>query len=290
MTRQDVRIPFVVLAGGAGSRFGGDKPMTPVGAGGESLLDYTIHDALRVGFSPIVVVVAAGRRTAMSEHLGRHHGLAEIHLVDQAADTFVPRRDKPWGTVHAVVSARDLLTGPFAVANGDDLYGSGALTMLHDAMTDPDDEAHDAPLAHLVAYRWRQTMPHHGSANRGVCRIDERARLIEIDEVRDLTTESPLDPDSLVSMNLWGFGESALGLFSTRLEQFVQADAAHPSAELALPDAVGELVAAGATVRVLVTDERWIGITYADDVGWARERLADMIQAGQYPPQLREPA
>jgi NDP-sugar pyrophosphorylase family protein len=272
-------VPFVVLAGGRGSRFGGDKPLAVVGPNGEALIDYTVFDAVRAGFVPVVVVAGSGRVEGIRQHLAGHHDLRALQVIEQGADGATPPREKPWGTAHAVVSAWVALRGSFAIGNADDLYGYEALRVLFDAMTDTE----PADGSHLVAYPWRRTVPATGTANRGVCVTDDDGRLRSIREVRDLGPESPLDPSALVSMNLWGLSATLLERLSSDFASFVRDHADDASAELAMPDAIAPMLDDGLTVAVHPVDEPWIGVTYADDLPWVRERIADMIARGVYP-------
>src|SRR5918993_5683652 len=218
--------PFVVLAAGAGSRFGGEKPLAAVGPGGESLLDYTIFDAVRSGFDPVVVVVSPRNRAAVEAHLRLRHDPARLRWIVQGAG-HVLDRTRPWGTVDAVVAARQFLPGQFAVANADDFYGLDAVLALTEAM------AHD-DIDHLVTYPWRCTMPPNGSANRALCTVDSRGRLVSIEERRGLTEASALDPDEQVSMNLWAFGSATLPLMAASLASFMDLHRGDADAELAI--------------------------------------------------------
>ncbi|MCU1400128.1 MAG: nucleotidyltransferase [Acidimicrobiales bacterium] len=278
------QVPLVVLAAGAGSRFGGEKPLAVVGPAGESLLDYTIFDAMRIGFDPVVLIVSDRNHRAIETHLAERHDVQRLRYAVQGHGSALPQRPKPWGTVDAVLSASRLLTGAFAVANADDFYGYDALRSLADALNIGSGRGEDVD--HLVTYPWRSTMPPSGTANRGVCTVDPDGRLVGIDERRDLTSTSPLDADDQVSMNLWGFGPSAVDLLSRSLEEFFRSHGSDPNAELTIPDAMSHLVRVGRTVLVHSTGRRWIGVTYPDDVEWARERIAELLSEGAYPARL----
>ena len=278
-SRAEVSVALVVLAGGRASRFGGDKPLASVGPHGEAVMDYTIHDASRSGFAPILVVVRSATRAAMERHLQEHHPDREFGIVVQDADRCVPTRAKPWGTVHAVVAARSFLDGPFAVVNADDLYGSSAMQLLMDVTT-------ANPAAdHLVGYRWKRTIPPHRTANRGVCSIDSAGRLTALVEMREISGGA-LDPDAVVSMNLWGFRRDAMAELRRDLEVFVAAHEGDAEAELALPEAIGARLSSREPVFVHVTEDEWTGVTYPDDVEWARDRVRQLIQSGRYPERL----
>ncbi|MPY95293.1 MAG: NTP transferase domain-containing protein, partial [Acidimicrobiia bacterium] len=177
---------LVVMAAGIGSRFGGTKQLAEVGPGGEALLDYTIADARRAGFGPVVLVVREAIRDAVGDHLARFHAdAASFTLLCQdldtsAADAGAPPRDRPWGTGHAVLSARGEVRGPFAVVNADDYYGAAALDELGRALAAPGGRS--PTTYHLVAYRLANTLSTEGTVSRGVCRVAADGRLETVTE------------------------------------------------------------------------------------------------------------
>jgi NDP-sugar pyrophosphorylase family protein len=288
MSSEAPTIPFVVLAAGAGSRFGGEKPLATVGPSGESLLDYTVFDAGRVGFDPVVIVMSNRNRAEIQAHLTSRHDPGRLRWVVQESGSDVGRRTRPWGTVDAVLAARHLLPGPFAVGNADDFYGYGALRGLAEAMAESVVHGRQE-LDHLVTYPWQRTVPPSGSANRGVCNVDADGRLVSIEERRGLTATSTLHPDTQVSMNLWGFGCSALAALAPLLQRFVASHREDDDAELPIPEAMSHLVHGGRTVLALRTGEEWIGVTYPGDVHWAKQRIEEMLASGQYPARLEAP-
>jgi NDP-sugar pyrophosphorylase family protein len=273
--------PLIILAGGRASRFGGDKPLAPVGPNGEALLDYTIHDARAAGFDPVVLVVRSEREDTVREHLRRTTAGAMPALIAQDLDTTVAPRAKPWGTVHAIVAAAPLIGTAFAVANGDDLYGAESFRRLAERLeTRPD-------VHHLIAFPWEATLSPNGSANRGVCDVDADGRLLAIVERRGLRLDHGLPAGTMVSMNLWGFRSDAMNEFRKRLIDFADEHRDDPAAELVIPELVGTLLATqGWVVEVTPTTEQWVGVTYQDDVEWAQARVAALIAEGRYPHSL----
>lgn len=295
---------LVILAAGMGSRFGGLKQLEPVGVGGETLLDYSIYDALRAGFREVVFVIRPTMETAFRDFIKtRYPSQLAITLAFQSVDDVpagvsVPEnREKPWGTAHAVWSAREAVgKRPFAVINADDYYGSSAFSLLYDYLhSQGEQEAYC-----MVAYQLGQTLSASGSVSRGVCQVDEQGKLLSIDEHTRLVEQEgkiisqgaerepqTMPANALVSMNCWGFTAHYL----ERLESFItdyfanQPDLEH--GECYLPNSVmAALSASGCDCRVFRTEDRWCGITYPTDLAHTRSYLAQMVQKQLYPAAL----
>lgn len=267
---------LVVLAAGVGSRFGGTKQLESVGQKGEAFLDFAIADAVSAGIERIVLVVRTDIIDMVREHVGRFHSTG-LDIAYECQDELGPPRAKPWGTVHAVLAAAPSLDGPFLVVNADDYYGRSSYELAVDAlaMTSPD-------LAGLVTFRLGNTVPEQGSVSRGVCRVDD-GRLLAIEE--HLTIErdgdglrsehGPLADDTPVSMNLWCFDGSVIGMFRTGFDEFLEVHRDDPKSECLLPVEVGALMERGLEVVVRDSPEQWIGVTNPDDLRLARSLLAD---------------
>ncbi len=240
---------LVLLAAGAGLRFGGSKQLEPLGPNGEILLEYSIRDAVRAGFGSVVLVVRREAQPRFAERLqsaARHVGIR-----------YAFQRD-PLGTAHALLCAEGALDGPFAVANADDHYGPASFAVLAEAL------AHGDADAHMVGFELEQTLSPHGPVARARCRQDDGGFLVALEE--DLTVS---EGRSLVSMNLWGFRQPFLDALTARFEHF------RGGTEFQLPTEVGALIAEeGLRVRVLPTTERWLGITWPADREWVTEALA----------------
>jgi hypothetical protein len=297
---------LIVMAAGIGSRFGGDKQLEPVGPGGETLLDYSIFDALRAGFARVVFVIRRDMSVRFHEVIGRRYeGKIEVaqafqELRDLPAGFEAPEaRTKPWGTGQAVLAARDLVQTPFAVVNADDYYGAESFAALGRFLTSP--EAAERPdLYAIVAFRLRDTVSEHGSVARGICSIGEDGLLTRLTEVtgidrapgggfrspgpggeRFLTGEEP------VSLNLWGFSPSLFGYLEEGFLTFLIGRGHEPAAEFFLPDAVNGLMDSGRVrVRALPTTSQWFGLTYKQDKPRLEQRLREMTERGEYPPRL----
>ncbi len=299
---------LVVLAAGAGSRYGGLKQMEPVGPGGATILDYSAFDARRAGFERVVFIIRpdmqADFRAVIGDRIARHVGVdyAFQRLEDLPAGAAPPPgRTKPWGTGHATLCAADVVRGPFAIVNADDFYGAEALRLIGEFLGGPSMAAPDGATVHaMVAYRLSDTLSDSGSVSRGVCRcshdgwlesISEKTRIERCPEggrSRGESGEAEILPaETPVSMNLWGFRPDFFEQLRIGFTQFLSANATSPSAEFYLPAAVQELIhARRARVRVLRTTDKWIGITHRDDLPKVREHIALLVRRGVYPAQL----
>jgi hypothetical protein len=305
---------LVVLAAGLGSRYGGVKQMDAIGAGGETLLDYAVHDALRAGFSDVVFLIrSAIEADFRATVLSRMGGAVPWTLAFQELDSLIPPtalaaaravgRTKPWGTAHALLCAAGALRGPFAAINADDFYGRSAFFAMEDFLKGLAERA-EVPAggpaeAALVPYRLDRTLSPSGTVARGVCRIEagklraveERTAIVRR-EGRIVSEGSGGAPEELagdtpVSMNIWGFSPSALPGIDSYFRDFLDKRAGDPKAEAYLPSAVGALIASGAlSVSALEADSEWFGMTYREDREEASRRIRDLVAAGDYPRKL----
>ncbi len=300
---------LVVMAAGMGSRYGGLKQIDPVGSHGEAILDYSLYDAYQAGFRRAVIVIKQAIVKDFMENVGRRLERCPMEIrcvfqeLDKLPDGFsVPEgRVKPWGTGHAVLCAGDVLDGaPFAVINADDYYGEGAFRAIYEYLCQAGDgEAYDYC---MVGYRLDKTVTEHGSVSRGVCVVDEDRCLLRIDERKRIEKYDggihytldgehwvDLSPDTVVSMNLWGFTPGFMQELEKGFPSFL-ADAVKTDpmkGEYLLPLVVSDLVQQGkARVRVLTSGDQWFGVTYAEDRPRVQEAIRQMTQAGKYPEDL----
>ena len=302
---------LLVLAAGMGSRYGGLKQLDPMGPSGETLLDYSVFDALRAGFGRVVFVIRRDFEDQFRAAVGRRfEGRTEVGYVFQELDklpggfTRPTTRQKPWGTGHAIWCARDEVKTPFAAINADDFYGAGAYRALADFFTaSPGDHASGPARFAMVGYQLDRTLSEHGSVARGVCAVDAHGDLQRVEECTGIERSSPGGPirsprpdgsfeeftgAETVSMNFWGFTPALFPLLEAGLEGFLRAKIDDPKAEYYIPVAVAETIAAGAArVRVLPTDATWFGVTYREDKGGVAASLAELARAGVYPADLR---
>ncbi|MCU1466958.1 MAG: MobA-like transferase domain protein [Actinomycetia bacterium] len=265
----------VVLAAGAGTRFGGRKQLAEVGAPGETIMDIVVRRAAAAGLARAVIVVAPEIVQAVRDHLdARADAGIPIEVVVQRS---VPGHSKPLGTAAAVLAAADAIEGTFVVVNGDDLYPVDAFALLTDHLRNAPVDEHA-----LVAFRVANTLTGDRSVSRAVIDIGPQAQLLAVREgsvVRGReglrfeteTSVQPLTDDTPVSMNMWGFRASVLGAFADAVEDFV---ASGRAGEVFLPDVVTSLVRSGAVVRVLVSEGTCIGVTHPEDVVAVRNALS----------------
>jgi len=275
------------MAAGRGSRFGGMKQIAELGPSGESLFDYAVYDAQRAGLTKVVFIVSGESRGPVEAHveagLGRH---APVVYVEQEVSA---GRTKPWGTGHAVLCACAAVDGPFGVVNADDFYGRRSFDALGEAVAG--NGAHHV----LVGFNLRESLSPHGGVSRGVCQTDgeELASIDELHEVRDqggviqCREGVELTGNEIVSANLWGFLPAFRVVLEAEFEAFMTAQGDDPAAEFLIGDAVSRLGAHGQRPpRVVRTPERFLGVTYREDVEGVRQELADKVAAGEYPSPL----
>ncbi len=299
---------LVVMAAGMGSRYGGLKQIDPVGGHGEAILDYSLYDAYKAGFRTAVIIIKEAIRKDFMDTVGARLARCpmEIRYAFQEQDTLLPegvsvpevRGGKPWGTGHAVLCAGEAIDGaPFAVINADDYYGRAAFETIFTALSNiREGEPLDCC---MVGYYVRNTVSDHGSVARGVCSVDENQNLTSVVErlriekydsgihyTEDGKVWVELHPDTLVSMNMWGFAPGFLDALAARFPEFLEKEMPENPAkkEFLLPNVVGENLAAGKlTVKVLSCADKWFGVTYAEDKPLVVAALKEKTEAGLYP-------
>ena len=307
----DIRTSLVIMAAGIGSRFGqGIKQLTSFGPSGEIIMDYSIYDALKAGFDRIVFVIRKDLEKDFREVIGdRIAAHAEVEYVFQEKDDLpegfrVPEgRRKPWGTGQAILACRGTVDEPFCVINADDYYGQEAFRKIHDWLVSEHAAEDSVYRMCMAGFILRNTLSENGGVTRGVCSVDQDGLLTAIRETKNLIrteggagiqnadgTVSPLDPDTAVSMNMWGFGREFLDVlhegFKAFLKEHVGAEDEN-TAEYLLPTIVGDMLGRGeAQVAVLPTNDRWFGVTYHEDIEGVRQNLADLVAKGVYPGNL----
>ncbi len=270
---------LVVLAAGMGSRYGGLKQMDPVGPAGEFIIDYSVGDALAAGFSRVVFVIRRDIEKDFREAVGRRwESQTDVHYAMQALDdrpdspAVSPARTKPWGTAHAVLAARHVVDGAFAVVNADDFYGAEAFSLNHAFLAEtaaiPDRYG-------LVAYRLDKTLSRNGSVSRGICTVDENGMLVDIVERLTLARDADgvirdgsdsFADDTLVSMNMFGFKRSFIDRLDDEFPRFLESASDNPKAEFQMPTALGTFLRRGdVRVSVMQTQSAWFGITSRED-------------------------
>lgn len=290
---------LLVLAAGMGSRYGGLKQIDPIGPNGETMLDYSVYDALRAGFGRLVFVIRRDFETVFRDQVAsKYAGKVEIDFIFQSLDalppgfTIPPGREKPWGTGHATWCARETISGWFAVINADDFYGADSYRQLAAffGRAEPGDAA-------MVGFRLANTLSEAGAVSRGLCVADGRGQLLSVTErtgivAADTSSGGSLKPDQLVSMNCWGFHGSIFAALDEEFRTFLRtmAPTEPTKAEFYLPAAVSHLIARQKLrVAVLPTESQWFGVTYREDKPKVMASIAQLIASGSYPTPLRAP-
>lgn len=284
-----------------GSRYGGLKQVDPMGPAGETVLDYSVHDAIRAGFDRVLFIIRRDFEAEFRAVVGsRFEKRIRVDYMFQSLDALPAGylapvgRVKPWGTGHAMWCAREALSGPFAVVNADDFYGANAFVRLAKFLRATAAARTSPPEFAMVGYRLANTLSEHGAVSRGVCSVDADSLLAGIEEHTGiLSTEVGVQagcqykPDTIVSMNCWGFTADFLLGLDARWRAFLALNGASEKAEFYLPFAVNELLAEGQVrVRVLPTDESWFGVTYREDKPHVQAAIAALVAAGTYPSPL----
>lgn len=293
-----------ILAAGMGSRYGGLKQLDGLGPHGETIMDYSVFDALRAGFGKLVFVIRKDfEQDFRDKILSKYEGLVPVELVFQSIEdlpdgfTCPPERFKPWGTNHAVLMGKKVIQEPFAVINADDFYGREAFEVIGRDLKRIRDGKGDYS---MVGFRLGNTMSESGAVSRGICEtndgtlvtITERTT-IEYTPQHDIVFINPdgskekLQPDTPVSMNLWGFTPDYFEYSEREFCKFLQKDINTPKSEFFIPLAIDNLIKNNeATVKVLDTTSKWFGVTYPEDRASVVAKLAKLHEEGEYPERL----
>ncbi len=296
---------LVIMAAGMGSRYGGLKQIDPVDDKGHIIIDYSIHDAMKAGFKNITFIIKKAIEKDFREVIDPHLAGKDVTVryvfqeLDKLPEGYtVPEgRTKPFGTAHALLCCLGTVDQPFAVINADDYYGANAFKKIYDFLmnTDDDSKYHFA----MVGYRIKNTVTEQGTVARGVCEYDENSMLTRVTERTKISTDKDgriwytedekdydLDPETLVSMNLWGFTPAYLKECEARFPKFLDENLPKnpEKCEFFLPSVVSELIAEGkADVKVLDNTDKWYGVTYKEDKATVVEAFKRLKAEGVYP-------
>ena len=293
---------LLILAAGMASRYGSMKQVDGFGPNGETIIDYSIYDAIKAGFGKITFII----REEFAENFKnifepKLKGRVETDYVYQSYD-LTPfginkqiERSKPWGTAHAVLAARDAVKEPFCVINADDYYGYDAFEKMAKFLTT---EVADDKYS-LIGYQIDKTLSDHGSVSRGVCKVDDNGYMVEINErtevyfkdgkvfYKDATGEYELANDTRVSMNFWGFTPAVFAQSEQMFKQFVAANENNPKSEFFIPLVADELIKSGtASFKVIPTPSKWFGVTYKEDKPIVQKSISELVNNGVYPQNL----
>ena len=296
---------LVVLAAGMGNRFGGLKQLTGVSPNGETLLEYGVYDAWKAGINKAVFVIRESFEQEFREKVvSRFQNKVECvcvyqQLTDLPEGFTVPEgREKPWGTGHALLQAKDEVEGPFVVINGDDFYGTGAYQQLADFIREGTSDEKGLRYG-LVGYALKRTLSENGTVSRGICDVDPQSNLEKLTEhtklswnadqsaVNSLEAGVEFSSEKLVSLNLFGLQAELFPYLESEFEKFLNTNALNLKVEFFLPEVVSRHVhAKEASLKVIPTEETWFGMTYSEDRVAVEEAIQEKIKKGLYPPSL----
>ena len=295
---------LVVLAAGMGSRYGGLKQIDPMGPSGETILDYSVFDALRAGFSKVVFIIRPDFEADFRNNVSsKFEHLVDVEYAFQTLDKLpsgwsVPAgREKPWGTTHAILCASDVVKENFAVINADDFYGQESYAVLNEELSGIDSFANTFS---MVGFTLRNTLSDHGSVARGVCTTSENGLLTHIDEMTNLSREGSgalytredgsvlnLTGDEPVSMNMWGFTPRLFDHLDRVFQEFLRTSGTELKSECFIPLTVGQLITEKhVTCKVLRSNSTWFGVTYKEDKEIVQGSIAALVEKGKYPQSL----
>lgn len=295
---------LLVMAAGMGSRYGGLKQVDTIGPNGETIMDYSIYDAVKAGFGKVVFVIRRSLEELFhTTILPKYEGIITTELVFQEITKLPspyvcpPEREKPWGTNHAVLMAKEVINEPFCVINADDFYGREAFETIAQALTQLPEGSKGK--YYMVAYNLGNTLSEGGTVSRGVCSVDEHHCLQKVEEQtalkRNANAENCIDEKSglsfalttPVSMNFWGFTPDYFSLSEETFKEFLSQHINEPKSEFYIPFMVDTLIRSQqASVRLLTSEAQWFGVTYADDRKYVEERLNTLVKEGVYPSPL----
>jgi hypothetical protein len=294
---------LVVLSAGMGSRYGGNKQLDEVGPSGETIIDYSIYDAIRAGFGKIVFVIRRDIEEQVKERfVARLKNKIIVDYVFQEITNLPegvkvsPERQKPWGTSHAILVTQEKIHEPFGVINADDYYGVESYKILHDFLVNDKD-----PHCYcIIGYKLGNTLSDHGHVNRGVCKVSADGLLQNIAEIRQIakTADGVKAPSAdgeevyftgneIVSMNLFGFKPTCYDFLGKEFRNFLGRSSMDPKSELDIPTSLDKFVKNGdITIKILQSNERWFGVTYREDKPYVIESIRQMIRKGVYPARI----
>ena len=292
---------LLILAAGMASRYGSMKQVQSFGPGGETIMDYSIYDAIRAGFGKVVFIIRAQYAAQFQSIFEpKLKGLIETEYVFQELDSFTngysfpTDRSKPWGTAHAVLCAKEVVKEPFAVINADDFYGRNAFEQAVRFLQ----TGCDTRTFGIVGYDIAATLSEHGTVNRGVCQLNKEGDLASITEriniarvngiiaCQDGLTPETLSEDTKVSMNFWCFATSFFDRTATQFVNFLNQSGQELKSEFFIPLVADQFIQEGGKIKVVPTQSSWFGVTYKEDAPFVQQSLEILINAGEYPSKL----
>jgi dTDP-glucose pyrophosphorylase len=289
------------MAAGIGSRYGGVKQLEGIGPSGETIMDYSIYDAIDAGYSKVVFIIRKELRETFDHHYHyRFKDKISIEYVNQDEfniyeENYSINRAKPWGTGHALLSVRDKVDTPFAIINADDFYGRSSFLTMAEALSG--NKVRNKLF--LLGYKLNNTLSDHGTVSRGLCRVNEENYLVDVRELTKISKKDdgifyeeddkllPLKITDLVSMNFWGFMPNIFEDLDMAFKEFISKNYDKPKSEFYIPTFVDILLKSGKVkVKVLSTEEQWLGVTYREDKPVVISGISEFISQGIYPERI----
>ena len=299
-------VTLLVLAAGMGSRYGGLKQLDAVGPNGETVIDYSVFDAIRAGFKKVVFIIREDFKKEFQSSIGnKFQSQIEVEYAYQKLEVLPPGyslpqdREKPWGTGHAILSAKQVVNEPFAVINADDFYGKLAYQKIFQYLSTVSIDSSPSSFC-MVGYPLINTLSEFGSVSRGICIVSDQNKLESVNELtciqkieNEIVNEAEvqkrqvLSGDEVVSMNMWGFTPQLFSQLEKLFSEFLSENIDNFSSEFYIPFAVDKLIQSNiATVEVLETSEQWFGVTYKEDKSYVQSAVCNLIKSGEYPSKI----
>ena len=277
-----MKTELLIMAAGMGSRFGGLKQIEPLGPNGEIILDFSVYDAVKAGFDKVVIVIKKEIEKDFRAACGKRiEKMIDVNYAFQEKDdlpdgfTLPDTREKPWGTGQAVLSAKNIITSPFAVINADDYYGRESFEIIHNHLVSDSDMC-------MVGYKLGNTITDNGTVTRGVCET-ENGYLTKITECGGLDKNSEYPMDTIVSMNMWGLDTGVFDFIEEQFSLFLKDNINEPKKEFLLPTKLNDRMnKENKKIKVLSTDSQWYGVTYREDSPGVSAAMREFISKGLY--------
>ena len=290
-------ITLLVMAAGMGSRYGGLKQLDPVGPNNETIIDYSVFDAIRSGFNKVVFIIREEFRADFESQItNKYTDIIEVDFAIQDLNniplgyTFPDEREKPWGTGHAILSAADIINEPFAVINGDDFYGQESFQLISQFYNNKTNTDFS-----MVVFQLENTLSDFGGVSRGIC-SSSKDYILNISETHDIkstegkitsTSDLYLNGSEPVSMNMWGFTPKLFSYLKDGFSRFLTHYSNEISSEYLIPSEINNLIESGKEkVRMLKSNSSWFGVTYKEDKPFVESQILDLIKSKEYPSKL----
>jgi dTDP-glucose pyrophosphorylase len=299
----NIKPTLVILAAGMGSRYGGLKQIDTFTPEGDTIIDFSLFDALQAGFGKVVFIIRKSFEKEFKEIFNKKlEGKAEVAYVFQELENVPekyinPERTKPWGTGHALLMTKDVVSENFAIINGDDFYGKEAFEVMAKFLAKKDKDSYDF---NTMAYLLKNTVSEHGFVSRGECQVNEKGYLVDVTERTHIEKIDgklmrknqegefiPMDENTVVSMNFWGFTPKCFEFGGKLFEEFLESNKENLKAEFYLPSIVNDILKSGkASVEVLKSDAKWFGVTYKEDKAIVQKAIEQLKENNDYPKNL----